>query len=202
MLANFANLEPDGVERFRAAHREFVPQAWWDYQPTDVHGVPLPDKQWQIAQILVREAWRNNFEIPLFEYLNLIASVFNPDYLELSPFGKQHRTPYADFNALAEEDMSPFHHAVKWLGGQGWRAKTCLFCGKRFMAEHSKTKFCSYGEAGDDNFTANCSSAHRRKYKKEYWSENSGHVNERRRQEYHLEKKRSRRANRKNLRQR
>ncbi len=38
VLADFANLEPGGIESFRAAHPDFVPQAWWDYRPTTFNG--------------------------------------------------------------------------------------------------------------------------------------------------------------------
>ena len=186
MLADFANLEPDGVESFRAAHQDFVPQAWWDYQPTAPNGAPSPKMQWQINQKFLRDAWLFEFHMELGPYVHLLTSVFDPNEPEPPLFERRYRPVFVAGLDIGyeREDELPYYLAVKWLGGQGWRAKTCLFCGKRFVAEHSKTKFCSYGEPGDDNWTPNCFQAHRRKYKKEHWSENSDRINKRRRHKY------------------
>lgn len=209
VLADFANLEPDGVERFKTAHPDFVPQAWWDYQPTAPNGTPLPKKQWQINQKFLRDAWLCEFDIQLFDYVHLLTSVFDPNNLEFTSFGKHHRPAFATGLDLGDE--SPYHLAVKWLGGQGWRAKTCLFCKKRFVAEHSKTKFCSFGVTVDgkdfnivaDGIKMSCFWAYRNGKKHLWWIEHREHINERRKREYRLGKRNRRsHAKRKNLRQR
>jgi hypothetical protein len=211
VLAHFANLESDSVKSFRKARPDFVPQAWWDYRPTAFNGTPSLKMQWQMNQKRLRDAWLFEFSMEWIDYVHLLTSVFDPNETEPPLFERHYRPPFVTGLDLAfqSEGESPYHLAVTWLAGHGWRAKTCLFCGKRFIAEHSKTKFCGFGVTVDKGFNIamqglqmSCFWAHRKKYKKEKWSENSGHVNKRRRQEYHLEKKRSHRANRKNLHQR
>jgi hypothetical protein len=203
VLAKFANLEPDGVENFRKAHPDFVPQAWWDYRPTAMNGTPLPEMQWQINQKVLRDAWLFEFNLGQYDYVRLLTSVFDPNETYPPLFERRYRPISLTAWDLGDQLQyePPYYLAVKWLGGQGWRAKTCWFCEKRFVAEHSKTKFCSYGEPGDDNWAPNCFQAHRRKYQQEYWDECRDRTNKRRRQEYKLEKKGSRLAKRKTLRQ-
>jgi hypothetical protein len=193
VLADFANLESEeDAQRFRKDHGDFVPRTWWDYQPTTPDGAPSPKKQWQIAQKFLRDAWLFEFDISLFDYVHLLTSVFDPDDLESTLFEKRYHPPFATGLELGDE--SPYHLAVKWLAGQGWRAKTC-FCGKRFVAEHSQTKFCG----GNKNA---CFWAHRKSKQHSWWIKHSKGINNQRRRNYQLEKKRSHRANRKNLPQR
>ncbi len=128
----------------------------------------------------------------------LLTAVFDPEDI-----GEDHPLFVTGLHILDLESY-PYHEAIQWLHGQSWRLKTCLYCKKHFVAEHAKTKFCSYGEPeDDDNFTPNCFQAHRRKYQQEYWDECRNRTNERRRQKYQSEKKtkRSRHAKRKTLRQ-
>jgi hypothetical protein len=202
VLAEFANLEPDGVESFRADHPDFVPQAWWDYRPTSPNGNPSPKMQWQITQGFIRDAWLFEFQLEWTRYVHLLTCVFDPNEAEPPLFERPHRPPFVAGLDLAFQNSqeSPYHLAVTWLGGQGWRAKPCLFCGKRFIAEHSKTKFCSFDVMVDKNFNiathgleVSCFWAHRKKEKAKNWSENSDRVNERRRQEYKKTKQKSER---------
>lgn len=206
VLADFANLEPDGAEDFREAHPDFVPQAWWDYRPTTPFGLPSPTMQWQINQKFLRDAWLFEFNMELGPFVHLLTSVFDPSKPEPPLFERPHRPAFVaglDIGYETEDEL-PYYLAVKWLGGQGWRAKTCLFCGKRFIAEHPKSKFCSFGVTVDEKFNVSmggtindiettCFWAHRKKEKAKNWSENSDRINKRRKQEY----RRSRRAKRK-----
>ncbi|HXO33546.1 MAG TPA: hypothetical protein VN901_14435 [Candidatus Acidoferrales bacterium] len=206
VLAEFANLKPDGVEGFRTAHRDFVPAGWWDYRPTSFNGVPAPTMQWQINQKLLRDAWLFEFDMELNRYVQLLTSVFDPNDPEPSLFERHHRPAFVTGLDIGYElqDQLPYYRAVKWLGGQGWRAKTCLFCGKRFVAEHPKTKFCSFDVTVDKtNFSIaaegikmSCFWAYRNGRKHVWWIEHRERINERRRREYRLEKKGSRRAKR------
>lgn len=207
-LADFANLDDDeeeDIKSFREAHPDFFPQSWWEYEPTNLQGVPLPDSQWRIAQILVRDAWDSNFRIPPFEYVLLLTAVFNPAWAKAD-----YRPPYADASDLDEE--YPYHRAVEWLTGQGWRAKTCLYCRKRFIAEHPKRQFCTFdtedpddvSDSGLEGRKIQCSMVYRKGYRSSWWNENKEHINLSRREEYQSKKskKRSHYAKRKNLRQR
>jgi hypothetical protein len=175
VLADFANLEPDKVESFTTTpkHRGFVPPVWWTSRVWK-EGVGIY-ASWMQERHLLRKAWAAGF--PADMTLKLATT---------------HRFLIAHFLATGtQEEMEavpqkiwPYQRAVLFLHGNPWRAKICLFCGKRFVAEHSKTRFCSYGEPGDDNWTPNCFWAHRKKYQEENWSENSGRINEQRRREY------------------
>jgi hypothetical protein len=177
-LADYANLEPEGVESFRTAHPDFVP-AWWFWSPQG-------KGQWMRERDLVREAW-GKFAADLI--LRLVTS---------------HWFTFGTFNRVqvsSQEKEWPYQQAIMFLHINPWRAKTCEWCGKRFIAEHSRARFCSFGVVVDGNPTT-CFWAHRKPSQKESWIEHSVRINERRRQEYRLEKKRRRRAKRKNLRQR
>src|SRR5579864_9132028 len=78
-LAEFSNLLRNKVEYFRHNYPDFVPQAWWKYQPiirdhmtfeagssSDITPSGrvrrrLRWRQWQLNQQWLREAWENNF---------------------------------------------------------------------------------------------------------------------------------------------
>lgn len=209
VLAGFANLEPEGVESFRRDHSDFFPKSWWDYRPTLPNGTPSPKTQWRIAQKFVRDAWFFEFDVERGPLVHLLTSVFDPSEPEPPLFERRHRPAFVvglDIGYELQNEL-PFYLAVKWLGGQGWRAKTCRFCGKQFVAEHPKAQYCSFGVTVDDNFSVSadgvqmtCYWAHRKKYKHDLWSENSESINEKRRRDYRLEKKRSRHANRRSRR--
>jgi hypothetical protein len=186
-------LEPDGGESFitNREHRGFVPPVWWT-NPAWKKSVGMYTP-WLRERDLLRKAWSAGFPADITlelatTNLFLISHALDSDTPEEMETGPR--------------KIWPYQRAVLFLHVNPWRAKTCLFCGKRFIAEHSKTKFCSYGEPDDDNSSPNCFWAHRQQYKKENWIENSDSINERRKREYRLEKKRSHRAKRKNIRQR
>jgi hypothetical protein len=146
-LAEFANLTSQDVTAFRLKTTgrdtgpDFAPAGWWDYQPTDSDGNPLPKKQWQFTQELVREAWDNQFqsEVGLFDLARLLLSVFEPP----DPFLQgRHRRCFAEPNDLAEE--FGFHKAIRYLaGGPDWRIMECKKCRRRFVADHNERERCS-----------------------------------------------------------
>jgi hypothetical protein len=154
--------------------------------------------QWQINQKFLRDAWLFEFDMELGPYVHLLTSVFDPNNPEPPLFERRHRPAFVaglDIGYESQDEL-PYYRAVKWLGGQGWRAKTCLFCGKRFIAESSNTKYCSFGMTVDEDFNitteglqVSCFWAHRKKDKKENWSKHSERVNERRKREYRTAKK-------------
>lgn len=196
VLAEFANLEPGDETQFQANHPEFVPQAWWEYPPTDPRGNPLPKKQWQIAQKFVRDAWLFEFQLPLFDYVHLLTAVFNPENIEWSKLSERHRPAFA--TGLDLEDEYPYHLAAKWLSGNGWRAKTCWWCKRRFIAEHSRARFCRFGTTVDGNETT-CFWAHRKPDQRKNWEANKKRVNKKRRREYRANEQKERHAKRKSL---
>ena len=120
VLADFANLEPNGIDSFKAAHPDFFPQAWWDYQPTSPNGTPSPKMQWQINQQLLRDAWLFEFVMELGPYVHLLTSVFDPNEPEPPLFERRHRPAFVAGLDLGYEfpDEAPYYLAVKWLGGQ------------------------------------------------------------------------------------
>jgi len=143
-LALFSNLEPQDVETFRKNYPAFVPQDWWDYQPTDSKGVPLSAKQWRTNQRFLREAWKNRFTGALDWYwvIQLTMSVFDPKELGnvAFPFSEERPT----FATPTEIPFSyPHQKAVLYLYQQPWRARFCQECNKRFVAAESKNKYCS-----------------------------------------------------------
>jgi len=81
-LAEFANLNKESLdpldrqnfENFRNNYPEFVPQGWWDYQPTGSERKPLGNKQWELNQEMLREAWKGQFAVGMFDLLRTIES--------------------------------------------------------------------------------------------------------------------------------
>ena len=190
VLADFANLESDDLDGFRAAHPDFFPQGWWEYEPTYAGGTLR--KQWQITQKFLREAWQSQFEIELYDYLKILQSIFNPDHViravDRRWTGPPNRPAFADmWDILWERHQTKPHYylAIKFLSGNGWRAKTCLYCGRRFIAESANGRFCNFGDVTDiDGLETKCFLAHRKKYQRDDWEENKNEVNARRREEY------------------
>lgn len=182
-LADFANLAPSDIRAFRKDNPDFFPVAWWDYKPippseVDVLAMKWPETQWQIVQRLIRGAWKKRFQISASGFVTLLGCVFDPETMGWS--GNRERLPAAMGWDMTNVKDSPYHEVVRWLVGQSWRVKQCEQCGKCFIAEASKRKFCS--TEGD----ASCFSAHRKADRKNSASE----VNEDRRNNYDPEKRR------------
>lgn len=137
-LAEFSNLEPDGVPRFQQKHPDFVPQAWWNYQAKNSE-----EKQWQMTQLFLRESWQKGFTGGMFSVMRLVLSVFSPDDLLDSMFGfKLDRPAFANISEVPDSH-TPFQRAALFLFENSWRARFCPVCKKRFVAAEAKTKFCS-----------------------------------------------------------
>jgi hypothetical protein len=158
VLAEFSNLDEERVGEFRAKHRDFVPQAWWDYR-TDANR-PL---HWKRNQEWLREAWKEGFELGLYGLMRLVTSVFDPEEDFAMPLSMvptlQNRPAFASLNEM-REDSYPYQKAVIFLGEQKWRARYCRECGKRYVADHPKRIFCSDA----------CSHQHRNKQKLASWN--------------------------------
>jgi len=187
-LADYANLEPEGVEGFKAAHPDFVPAWWW----MSIQGTGKGP--WMRERDLVREAWE---KFPADLILRLVTS---------------HWFTFGTFNrreVSSQEKEWPYQQAVMFLHVNAWQSKTCRFCGRRFIAEHPKTKFCNFDVSVDKNFNLvpdgirmSCFWAYRNRSKHLWWSKHSEDINDQRRREYPAAKRRKSHAKRKNLRQR
>src|SRR5712664_2864764 len=96
-LAEFSNLETEGVGYFHNNYPDFVPQGWWDYDS----GQPWNDAQldgklqWQITQVFLRDAWKNQFKDGIWSLVDLLRLVFNPHNL---------LTPTAILERMLRED--------------------------------------------------------------------------------------------------
>jgi hypothetical protein len=152
-LAEFSNLEPNGVEHFRRKYPDFAPSRWWDYQ-SDV-GKP----QWQFNQGYLHKIWQKQFANNLHDRLLLTLSVFDPrditwpfhdfDPEHMRGFDPDYFDPDASkpaFIGLQEMDAMhyyPYHKAALFLFDHPWRARFCVECKKRFVAAESRNIYCS-----------------------------------------------------------
>jgi hypothetical protein len=148
-LAEFANLSADKVGRFRRIESDFVPQDWWDYQPTNDRGEPREWSiagetrqwmQWQLNQAWLLEAWRKHFDINQFELIRLLTSVFDPNQIQVID-GWHPQPAFADLSGMPDT-MYPYQRAVVFLAEQRWRARLCEVCKSPFVAGHSRQKYC------------------------------------------------------------
>jgi len=138
-LAEFSNLEPSGVEGFRARHPNFTPD-WWNF-PAPEGGKEETPTQWQFSQKWLREAWAEKEKFSdIFNLIRILTSAFDPTPIPfLEPEG-----PSPGFISLIGFSEFPYHQAVVYLASprERWRAKFCSACGKRFVAGASKQKYC------------------------------------------------------------
>jgi hypothetical protein len=149
ILAEFSNLEPDGVEYFRHNYPDFAPSRWWDYQSD------LGKPQWQVSQERLRKRWQGQFADNLLDRVILTFSVFDPwdlimhdtdfipEFYHFDPdASKPSLIPLEDVNS---KHYYPYHRAVFFLFEHPWRARFCVECNKRFVATGSQNIYC--GEA-------------------------------------------------------
>jgi hypothetical protein len=156
-LAEFANLDNNNhdpldrrnFENFRNNYPEFVPQAWWDYRPTDSERKPLANNQWELNQEMLREAWENQFAIGMFDLLRLLTSVFDPnDLTDVAVFPSLgHRPMFATMAEIA--DPCPYQNAVLYLREHPWQAKVCENCHCYIVVRVAKTRLCDKDECGN-----------------------------------------------------
>jgi hypothetical protein len=189
-LAAMANLERADVENFLHKHPHFVPPVWWTSPAwSEGLGTYVP---WMRERDLLRDAWVAEFPADITIKM-ATANLFHAAHALASDTTEEmENTP---------EKVWPYQRAVLFLHVNPWRAKTCEWCERRFIGEHPKARFCRFGVVVDGK-AITCFWAHRKKYKNENWNEHSSNINKQRRREYRVKKKRSRRANWKNLRQR
>jgi hypothetical protein len=175
VLAEFANLEPDGVESFQKAHPDFVPPEWWSGRAwRDGVGVYRP---WMAEQAVLREGWVAGFSATttlrlVTTSLFLIAHAVASDTQE-----EMESTP---------QKVWPYQRAILYLHVNPTKARICEWCGKRFVSE-TVARFCPFGtviEIEDLSEQTTCFWAHRKKDQADNWSKNSDRINKQRRRDY------------------
>jgi hypothetical protein len=162
-LVEFTNLEDTGVDAFRLKHPDFVPAAWWDYKY--LRGGPYKSESvaWKDVQADLRKAWdvwSSGKRLGHFDLMSLCLAVFDPTNIkpeELHQFHPENaavsaqvkssefygpRPRFAPPSALTNTKFG-FHKAVFFLNaGPSWRVRVCK-CGKPYVAEHPRRKYCS-----------------------------------------------------------
>jgi len=192
VLAEFTNLDDaSAAEDFIRKHRDFVPPLWWTGRAwKEGVGKYTP---WMRERDLLRKAWSAGF--PADTTLELAT---NNLFLAAHALASNTTTEMK----TAPQKIWSYQRAVLFLHVNPTRARICEWCGRRFISE-TNARFCRFGGVVDvDGDETTCFWAHRKQYRKDNWSENSDSINKRRKREYRLEKKRSHRAKRKNIRQR
>ena len=144
VLAEFSNLDannddplsPKNKDHFRHNHPSYVPDIWWDVELSPEDGVEprFGFVRWVIAQQYVQTCWKEYFPVPTC--------------ISLITYGPR-------------KMVSAYQTAVMYLVINRWRAKFCLRCGDRFVANAPKSIYCSDA----------CFHVARKDSKKAWWSE-------------------------------
>src|SRR5580704_8559788 len=125
-LAEFSNLDSDdAANHFRQKRPQFVPDFWWE--ELSFQEAPVPTPLWKVAQGFLQQAWKEKFSLKLCIWLLNFGQVQIPG----KPFSSEGLGPWA------------YQEAVMFLGTNQWRAKFCLRCGTRFVADTPKNTYCS-----------------------------------------------------------
>jgi hypothetical protein len=141
-LAMFSNLTEKDVDYFRRNYPHFVPDAWWT---VDNYHTLI----WRLWQEFLQESWGRLSADRIIALLTLWHSTVNSSEAEESEVIGGINIPTA----------YPYQHAVMFLAMEGWRAKFCEKCGKRFVKDIPARKFCSDA----------CTSSSRKAGKRKLW---------------------------------
>lgn len=130
-LAEFANLESADARAFRHRHLDFLPQTFWTGPAAKAGiGIYVP---WIRERDLVRQTWARTFPADLSLELVTSQLFLMANVLEST----DESTP-----ALTSK-VWPYQKAVLFLQANSWRVKKCEECGRCFVADHAKRKYCS-----------------------------------------------------------
>src|ERR1700752_3879212 len=209
-LADFARLEPDGIESFREDHPDFVPAVWWS------------ESNWLRERNLLLKAWRIGFPADLtlklttsrlfgvadrLESAGIPLDIPNPSLTDhlltnaldsfegrarmgLPPNPKILGSDGTDITAKVKRKVEsspqiwPYQRAVLFLHIHPKQARICVLCKKTFVSESPNAQWCRYSIEAEDGWDTTCYGIHRKEYKDENWSDNKNSTNERRRREY------------------
>ena len=160
-LALFSNLTPENSEYFRQNYPGFVPDRWWRAVYSELLGganefaneAPSIDNVlWRLWQKFLQESWTKLSPDRIIALLTMWAGTEqSSESSESEVRGRGICIPVA----------YPYQRAVMFLAMEQWRAKFCANCGKRFVKEKPRQKFC--GDA--------CFAESRKAYKRALWEE-------------------------------
>lgn len=172
-LAEFANLQPEGVAEFRTKNPHFVPSTVWEAMHADLttEGFELV---WQQMQKIVRTAWESGFSPDDCVELIVRGAQFATmqqnfkDQEELIELGVKLGLGEAEYyehvrkQMLRKREIFGYQQAVMFLNVQPWRAAKCPGamgqpCGKYFVKQAKRSIYCS-----EECFNANRSADKRR----------------------------------------
>jgi len=153
-LAEFANLQPEGVEDFSKKNSDFMPSRFWSRRQSSVAS-PEPDLIWQQMQKIVRAAWETGFSPD--DCVELIVqgaeqaerqTIFD-DY-QSGEFGAEKAgiLDYVRKQQRRKREIFGYQQAVMFLHVQPWRAAKCPGvigqpCGKYFVKQAKRSTYCS-----------------------------------------------------------
>jgi len=147
-LAQFANLKPTEVERFRnSVGPNFLPDFW----ETRNWGGSLA---WQDAQRFLRDLWSARPPFPQAEAVKLIIRIDR--YRDLT-YSVEKKPP------VGEDWVCPAQRAIMFMAVNPWRARFCPTCGERVVAATARSTRCD---------KQSCFEESRRATKREAWRRN------------------------------
>jgi hypothetical protein len=150
-LVDFANLTDADSGNFPLKHPGFVPEWWWAQIEFSVEEDKVV-KKWQRMQHTLRKSWGASF--PLESCVELIAA----GGMDLRDVGSPLWSGPA---GQASKVVWPYQRAVMFLTLNPWRMRFCMGCGKLFVADVPKRKFCSTN--------SECFASHRRQVKRAWF---------------------------------
>jgi ribosomal protein S27AE len=147
LLAEFAELDVAECDAFRQQNPDFAPAKWWDYEPDGISSLgPGLTKQWQLCQRHLRKAWTtlntDDDGVDIFTLIKLLTLVFDPENLIDVMLGLPARPAMAELDEVDAYKWG-YHKGVEFVAKEPWRAKVCEECGRKFVADHAKRKYCS-----------------------------------------------------------
>jgi len=150
ILATFANLESAEADSFRhAVAPGFVPELWWTGQALAMEPGATSEPIWQMEQDRLREVWRSHFS-PI-ACLELIVRAAKQSETEqwLKDFsekmGQMSNKEIREYSKkyIPQTTIYPYQHVVMLLALQPWRARICEKCGKYFVKDKPRDRYCS-----------------------------------------------------------
>jgi hypothetical protein len=151
MLAAFANLEPADADSFRnAVAPDFVPAGFWTGGTVPISPDATSIRIWQAEQERLRSAWRSHFSSERCLDLILSAAKLSESERWLKEVNEQmvkmDNEEFRSFVAkqsVPKTKIWPYQRVVMLLALQPWRARICGKCGKFFVKEKPRDRYCS-----------------------------------------------------------
>lgn len=169
-LAEFCALKDADVEAFRMKHPNFAPARWWGYK-YDGYNRPEEHLAWKSVQHDLCAAWNTwskGERLGPGMFSRLYLAVWDTDPAQR--FDESVHPHFATPLELTEEKYG-FHKAVSFLNSDpSWRVRVCK-CGKRYVAEHPRRRYCSDKcSVLLDVITKRARSERRRGQKRSWWA--------------------------------